>query len=239
MDLKKQNLYNLMSLWRLVGQKAGRYDSMKSFEISEVNNSQWPNKIWFNEDATWDIILNVANQYDLKKLTLSVWGNLVETIDQVLLTDDIQLSSTQYGMSMPLASFQKSENLVELVQVADTLSAQLWSETFEKSFAYLIHKDTIMKTMNEVNYFLGYSEGIPVGTAVLFIDEYRTAGIHSMGVIPEMRRKGFAEDILTQTLAIAHENEAKTATLQASDKGKPLYLKMGFNEDFIIKNFKK
>ncbi len=238
MELKNRNLSNLMSLWRLVGKKAGNYQSMQSFEISKVNNAQWPNKIWFNERATWDEILNVANQYNLKKLTLSIWGNLVETIDEVLLPYGIQLSSIQYGMSMPLASFQKSGHSIVLIQVTDAPSAQLWSETFEKAFGYLIHKETVMRTMNEVNYFLGYCGDTPVGTAVLYIDQYQTAGIHSMGVVPEMRRRGFAEYILSQILAIAQENEARIATLQASEKGKSLYLKMGFNEDFIIKNFK-
>lgn len=239
MDLKKDNLNNLMSLWRLAGKKGGHYESMHSFEISKVNNAQWPNKIWFNEKSTWDIVLNVASQYNLKELTLSIWGNLVETIDAVLLPSGFYLNSIQYGMSLPLGSFERSKNLVELIQVANTSSAQLWSETFEKSFGYLIHKDTVMSTMNDANYFLGYCGGTPVGTALLYIDQYQTAGIHSMGVIPEMRRKGFAEDILSQILAFAQENKAKTAALQASENGKHLYLKMGFKEDFIIKNFKK
>jgi len=239
MDLKNKNLNNLMSLWRLVGKKAGSYQSMQKFEISKVDNAQWPDKIWFSEMATRDEILGVTNRYNLKELTLSVWGNLVETIDDALLPHGVELSSIQYGMSIPLGSFQKSEHSIALIQVEDAPTAQLWSETFEKSFGYLIHKETIMRTMNEVNYFLGYAGGIPVGTTVLYIDQHQTAGIHSMGVIPEMRRKGFAEDILSQILAIAQENEAKVATLQASEKGKPLYLKMGFNEDFIIKNFKK
>jgi predicted acetyltransferase len=60
-----------------------------------------------------------------------------------------------------------------------------------------------------------------------------------MGVIPSQRRKGYAEELLIHMMNIGRMKGAKYATLQASDMGKRLYLKTGFQQDFIIKTFIK
>ena len=58
-----------------------------------------------------------------------------------------------------------------------------------------------------------------------------------MGVIPEMRRKGFAEQMMVNLLHWSTEQQFTYATLQASAMGKGLYLKLGFEEQFTMKNY--
>ncbi len=53
-----------------------------------------------------------------------------------------------------------------------------------------------------------------------------------------MRRKGYAEQIMKLLINIATEEGVDYMTLQASDMSKNLYLKLGFEEQFTIKNFK-
>jgi len=71
------------------------------------------------------------------------------------------------------------------------------------------------------------------------MDKQGVAGIHSMGILPAQRRKGYAEEILIHMLHAAKLEGAAYATLQASEMGRGLYAKMGFQQDFQIKTFFK
>ncbi len=62
-------------------------------------------------------------------------------------------------------------------------------------------------------------------------------GIHSMGIIPEMRGKGFAEQMMRTILNQAVEQGFERATLQASSMGKGLYLKLDFEQQFAMSNY--
>jgi predicted acetyltransferase len=62
-------------------------------------------------------------------------------------------------------------------------------------------------------------------------------GIHGVGVIPEMRRKGFAEEIMKFALNISIDLKAEYALLQASAMGKDIYTRLGFEDLFVIKNY--
>ncbi len=63
-------------------------------------------------------------------------------------------------------------------------------------------------------------------------------GVHSVGIPPEMRRKGYAKQIMKLLINSAVDNACDYMTLQASDMGKNLYLNLGFKEQFTIKNYK-
>jgi len=59
-----------------------------------------------------------------------------------------------------------------------------------------------------------------------------------MGNPPEMRRRGFAEEIMKLLINRVFDNQGKYITLQASGMGKNGYLKLGFEEQFIIRNYR-
>ncbi len=52
-----------------------------------------------------------------------------------------------------------------------------------------------------------------------------------------MRKRGFAEQIMKRLTNMAVENGSEYVTLQASDMGKNIYLQLGFEEQFVIKNY--
>ncbi|MGF6846006.1 putative acetyltransferase [Chitinophaga sp. W3I9] len=56
-------------------------------------------------------------------------------------------------------------------------------------------------------------------------------------MIPEARRKGFANEIMAFVLNESLALNARYATLQASQMGKGIYLDMGFEEQFVIRNY--
>lgn len=75
-----------------------------------------------------------------------------------------------------------------------------------------------------------------IGTLTLFQTE-KIMGIHGVGVIPEMRKKGFAEEIMKFAINEAIDADAQYAQLQASDLGKDIYRRLGFEDLFLIKNY--
>ena len=72
---------------------------------------------------------------------------------------------------------------------------------------------------------------------MLYHNNPEVVGIHSMGIIPEMRRRGIGEKVLKEILNISVEQGFKYATLQASMAAKPLYKKYGFTTQFKMSNY--
>lgn len=239
MDLVKANIENLTSLWRFAGQKCGHFFTDEHHVISRVSDSNWPNKIWFHQKPDHQVIKSLLGTKELEKLTIATWGSYIGQLQEQLESCGFEINNELTGMSLLLDHPVKPKPDISLQQVTDHESAAIWSRLFQVAFGYLIHPDTVIQTMDKVSYYIGRYQEQNVGTAVLYIDSPNTAGIHSMGIVPEQRRKGFAEDLLNLILDIAKQKGALYATLQASEMGKRLYLRRGFQEDFPLKNFVK
>jgi|1_EtaG_2_1085319.scaffolds.fasta_scaffold89232_2 N-acetylglutamate synthase-like GNAT family acetyltransferase len=236
---KNKNIENLISLWRVVGQIGGDHLITDRYEMSAVTLSEWPNRIWFDGCIDRELLEHLSNNYKLKNFTFPLMGESLVHNEEIFRQAEFDLKSLQYGMFKQLGGFNLADDRVKVVKVAEPHQAYIWSTLFAAAFGYMIHPQTVALTMNVVDYFIGTYEDQPVGTAVLFFSNSDIAGIHSMGIIPEMRMRGFARNLLLQVLKIAEHEGAKWATLQASDSGKALYKQVGFKEEFIIKNYIK
>jgi predicted acetyltransferase len=53
-------------------------------------------------------------------------------------------------------------------------------------------------------------------------------GLYTVGTVPAMRRRGFARALVEHVLADAQRAGARTATLQSTRMGQPLYESLGF-----------
>ncbi len=239
MDLITQNINNMVSLWELGGKTTGELFKNENYSISIVRQSQWPNKLWFNRRPDAEMLKKVNEKWNLNGITLSVWGNDLLDQEKLMHSNDFELKNELTGMSMSLEQPLKHAGKLRFIKVDGPKLAKAWSHLFEIAFGYEIHAKTVELTMNEVDYYIGLDKFVLVGTAVLYQNQPEIAGIHSMGIIPEQRRKGYAEDLLVHVLNIAKQKGASYATLQASDMGKGLYEKTGFKNDFTIKNFIK
>lgn len=239
MDLVKTNLDNLTSLWRVGGEQAGNFFSNESYSMSRVNHSEWPNKLWFHDSIDKSLLVELINERSFNGITIPVWGDGLQQTGELLTRYGFELKSELTGMSALLNQVPDHDGVLNTEKVTSREMAVLWSHLFREAFGYQISPLTVEKTMKEVDYYIGKYKETPVGTVVLFQDTPEVAGIHSMGIVPLHRRKGFAADLLLHVLAIAKQKGASCATLQASDMGKELYLKTGFQEDFRIKNFTK
>lgn len=142
----------------------------------------------------------------------------------------------QYGMSLELKNNFKPSKDLRLKKAETTNEIGLWCKAFKQAFNYSISEPTLEKTKNTIPYFLVYDNKDLVGTIILYITG-NTAGVHSLGIIPEMRKKGYATEIMYQILNQAIKENAKTATLQASEMAKNMYSGMGFSTDFLMHNY--
>jgi ribosomal protein S18 acetylase RimI-like enzyme len=239
MDKIKANTNNLTALWRTGGQMAGQYIEEPGYRLSISESGEWPNKLWLTKPMDMQTIMDIQLKWNLDKLSLPVLGDDLHRQELILKASGFEEKLTQIAMSMNLANVPDHLEHLVIQKVTSKPMAKTWSQLFQDAFGYEISADTVYKTMNSIKYFIGKHDGVPVGTAVLFVDQQGIAGIHSMGIIPSQRRKGYAEELLIHMLNIAQMKEATHATLQASDMGKDLYLKTGFQQDFIIKTFIK
>ncbi|MFY0602190.1 MAG: GNAT family N-acetyltransferase [Cyclobacteriaceae bacterium] len=233
-----RNICNLTSLWQTVGEKHGSFSSLPSIEYSIVKNSQWPNRLWFRQKVSDELIHQAKHQLETisTKLIIPIWdlGNL--KLDTILNKVNFQLLFQQIGMSFEPREIIETSDILHLKKVSNATEADLWSDAFRKSFGYEINSNILLRTQDSINYIIVYKENDAVGTVITF-ETNRTLGIHAMGVIPQYRKQGIANEIMANVINSAIEQNIGLLTLQASDMGKDLYLRLGFEEQFVVKNY--
>ncbi len=233
MNTTQLNIDNLTHLWTVAGQD---FTKGSAYSFSKIKNAQWPNRIWANGPITLDIIEKIGMRMTTETdLIFSVFSEKQET-NHLINQDVFILKSAQYGMSLALTHGYKTHRKIEFKHVMDAAGAELWSDTFFQAFRYQITAETVLKTSKDIPYFLVYHQGNLVGTVILFVTNH-VMGIHSLGIVPSQRKKGFATDIMHHVLNRAIDQNLSLATLQASEMAKDMYLKMGFTTDFLMKNY--
>ncbi len=71
------------------------------------------------------------------------------------------------------------------------------------------------------------ADGLAVAGAWSYLHD-SDCGIYAVGTLPDRRRRGFARALMEHVLASAHRRGARTATLQSTPMGEPLYTALGF-----------
>ncbi len=239
MDLKKHNIHNLTALWQLVNQRVDAYAIGDAFDYGIVNYSSWPNRLWFKntpEQSDLDLAKRIISSSSTK-ITVPYWEIDGNDYGPLLKMNGFEKVLEQVGMSLDLtkASFAPAE--IELHKVKDERTSLLWESLFEKAFGYKIHHKLLLNSYDEVDYLIAYDKAYPVGTALMYYSGNEVVGIHSMGIIPEMRRKGYAERMMQSMLYEAVNKGYRYAVLQSSAMGKGLYDKLGFEEQFLMRNY--
>jgi hypothetical protein len=236
--LKQKNIDNLTSLWKLAGNSIGEYIQHKDFSTCQIQHSQWPNRIWFNVDVNEEILMTVAEAVKNSPVPLSVsdWSDFDNSHLPLFEQFGFSKKSEQIGMSLKLDQAFEQFNRLDLKRVAGSDQASMWAELYPLCFGYKISFETIDRTQTDIQYYLIYRNKEAIGTAIVHETE-DLVGIHGVGIIPECRKQGFAEETMAILLNKVIARNKKFATLQASAMGKNIYRKMGFTEDFIMTNY--
>ncbi|MDN5216470.1 GNAT family N-acetyltransferase [Fulvivirgaceae bacterium BMA12] len=240
--LTLKNIENLTSLWQVVGRAGGSFTRKTNYSFNNIKNSDWPNRIWF--DITYDFEVNDILRIRSEMPDLS--GSLIipswEIFDQekrVLFTNNgFQEVFEQWGMGLHLNRNFEGSSSADIKTVSTNLEARIFAEAASLSFGYHINPELIERTFGHENieFYVAESAGKVAGTGILFCSG-NIAGIHAVGVVPAMRRKGIAKKLMLHILENAYTKNMAYATLQASEMARPMYLDLGFKDQFRMHNF--
>lgn len=236
-NLIEDNINNLTDFWKTVGTPFLSYHKNDTFEYCKIENSGWPNKLWLRNDITKnnlpDIITTMQSNLGL---VLPYWDIFGTKSYEILEAYGFTLKTEQVAMALKLDQKFALQNTLSFKKIDKEHDAKIWSDLYPNAFGYVISKEILIHNHNDVHFYLVFQDNQPIGTFMLF-QTGNNIGIHGVGVIPEMRRKGFAEEIMKFALNLSIDLKAHYALLQASAMGKDIYTRLGFEDLFIIKNY--
>lgn len=234
----QENINNLVSLWQTAGEAVDSYFENDDFNYAIVKNSEWPNRLWFDHDVN-NSSLQSAKEFinnNSTKLTVPYWDIYNSQSDKLFQSLGLQIKFQQIGMSMKLKKKFEYQERLYIKLVIDEKDAQSWEDIYPDAFGYKISKEILLHTQGKIKFYLAFLNDQPVGTAIVY-NTGNVAGIHGVGVVPSARRQGFAEEIMKYVINESVNTGMTYSTLQASDMGKGIYLRLGYSEDFVIKNY--
>jgi ribosomal protein S18 acetylase RimI-like enzyme len=239
-NLITANWDNLTSLWKKAATPFRGHVAGDVFDYAAIRNTDWPNRLWFHEDITQESVEKALEiiESTASRLTIPYRDIYNTQSNRILEENGFAKTFEQVAMSLPLTSPFQLKNQLDFSIVSNPTHAEKWASIYPSAFGYRISGETLLRSMDTIRYILATKNNQPVGTAILH-QTGPIAGVHGVGVIPEMRRKGWAEELMKFALNMAIDAGAEDATLQASAMGKGLYLKMGFEEQFILYNYVK
>jgi GNAT superfamily N-acetyltransferase len=236
-NLIKDNIDNLTALWRTVATPLLSYHKFDPFEFSQIKNSGWPNRLWLREDIKEENLPQIMEIMEKNPgLVIPYWDIFGSTSNIFFENNGFKIRIQLMAMALKLDKKFTLQNKLNFKRVLNEEDAKTWSDIYPLSFSYVISKETLVHNYENVKFYLVHFEEKPIGTLTLF-QTGNIMGIHGVGVIPEMRKKGFAEEIMKFALNEAIDAGCEYAQLQASALGKGIYTRLGFEDLFLITNY--
>ena len=236
-SLIEDNINNLTRLWKTVGITFQSYHKNDAFEHCKIENSGWPNKLWFRHELTEnDAEKAIKTMKSNSGLVLPYFNIFGSDSYEILEAKGLIKKTEQVAMALKLDQKFTQQNNLSFKRVLNEEDAKIWTDIYPDAFGYVISKEILIQNNEKVQFYLFSFENQPVGTCMLF-QTGNNIGIHGVGVIPQMRRKGFAEEIMKFALNLAIDSKLEYALLQASAMGKDIYTRLGFEDLFVIRNY--
>lgn len=241
-DINRWNIDNLTSLWKKMGVSNQPGLSVPGLLCSVT----WPHRCWFDSEISSESLTEFKNKLNLlpAHAVVPVWdfGSVnISSFEENLIGSGFSILFSQLAMYLNLhevsATKSKPDNIYRVQSAA---IVPLWVDTASKAFGYSIDSAAIEPLIHEdaVHLLLMKIDHQAVGTALV----YKTGdviGVHLVGVPAEYRGKGIARAIMNYVIQLSIEIEGRYLTLQASSAGEPLYRSLGFNKQFLIKNYRR
>lgn len=234
----QKNIANLISVWKTAGNAFNQYFKIDGLEYCKIQGSEWPNRIWFNEVPSEKILTTLTEIIDNSSVPLSVthWDNSKGISSLLFERFGFAVKSQQTGMSLQLRTAFNNSEYIQLKRVINEQQATLWTELYPQSFGYKISADILIKTKEQISFYLIYKNQEPVGTVITHTTD-KVLGIHGLGILPQFRKQGLAEEAMAVIINKANSKNIQLVTLQSSAMGKGIYKKLGFSEDFVMTSY--
>ncbi|MBN1176371.1 MAG: GNAT family N-acetyltransferase [Dehalococcoidales bacterium] len=147
---------------------------------------------------------------------------------------------TGAGMAIDLSKMNEADRSpagCRIVEVGDDDSLETWCRVSGTGFgipepaipSIVEYFTTDIKLNQPLKFYLGILDGKPVATSMYFLGE-GVVGIYFVATLEEARNRGIGYAITRKPLLEAREMGYRVGILQASEVGKPVYLKLGFKE---------
>jgi len=241
-ELVGNNIKNLTNLFSLMGAKQENILNNKKLYLS----NSWPNRLWMpydynKQDLEEAIKIELKND---KSYIISLWehdSKLFKESIQELEIKEYEVLFEQVGMYLDLNSIEITENNeLDIRFIKSKRDILTWVNIASKSFGYEIDENVILKIQDDKNIslLLGYKNDIAVATTLLYKNS-SVMGVHMVGVPKEYRGQRFAQSMMNKVINFSKENGENIMTLQSSSLGLKIYQKLGFKQNFMLKNYQK
>ncbi len=201
----------------------------------------------FPADRADEVVRQVVTRLDTLGID-ALWFVLPDS------TPELPVTLMRYGftysrdwksMALDLSAFSPGSGLpagVKVREVACQDDVDAWAQVVVASYGFddgvRRHYGRHLVAQNgtvegSCHNYLGLLDGRPVATAVLF-EGKEAAGINFVGTLPDARNRGIATAMMQHVLQEAKARGYRIATLNASEAGHPLYLRLGFADCFAM-----
>ncbi|WP_290815388.1 GNAT family N-acetyltransferase [Halovivax sp.] len=164
------------------------------------------------------------------------WVTVAEPVveDVAIHLADLDLVQTveQPGMAMAsLDEIPSRDSVAEIAEVTDPDEREDFSTVTASAFGWppdvVEPVDRAALAADDVRPFLGSVDGHPAASGLL-VRSGDVAGVYSIGVVEEFRRRGIGDAMSRTVLRAGREAGCRVGVLQSSEMGYPLYERMGF-----------
>jgi ribosomal protein S18 acetylase RimI-like enzyme len=107
---------------------------------------------------------------------------------------------------------------------------------FVKEIYYEIFKSRGYDEDGDVQNYLAYLEGTPVGACTIVYGA-GVAGVYSVATVEEARGRGIGRAVTLGPLLDARQRGYRVGVLEASDMGYNLYKQLGFEEYCLVEQY--
>ena len=238
-----ENIKNLTTLWKQIGVLNGQYAHKDGLNLSICSQSEWPNRLWFDDVADEEIlnksIALFKNTHSKIKLStflpLDILHN--EEFKKLMNKKGFSILSMQYGMFRKVENFQNEENPIKFHKVINEEEALIWAKIFQFSFNYQITTSQILLSFEDYDCILVLQNSEIIGCCMCFSINLKIIGLHAFAIHPKFQRKGLGTATMKALLNDFAKKGYKHIVLQSSENGHNLYQQLGFNDQFLMFNY--
>jgi len=168
------------------------------------------------------------------------------SLDESLVKHGLFIQGGSIGMAINLHAMSQDIPLIDklrIIPVGDDETLRIWANTVIEGFESPALYPTFVNLECSLGYhrqsyrrYLGSLDHQPVSTSALFLGE-KVAGVYCVSTLPIARGLGIGATITLYALREAQAMGYHVAVLQASEMGRNVYRRLGFQEFSTLRGY--